>query len=468
MDGHVIGIDVGTTATKAVMLDPAQRIVAESASIEHATHYPADEPSAAEQDPDAWWAGSIRAIREVLVASGVAAREVGALAVSSQAPCVVPLGRDGRPLRRALLWMDRRSDPECRARAGAADEVKRLTGNSIDPFYAAPKLAWLLGHEPELARRIDRVVMANGYVVFRLTGEACVDTGHAGLTLLAELREVRWSAALADIWGVPLSWLPPIAEPAAVVGRVTAEAAAATGLLPGTPVMAGLLDAIAASLEAGLAQAGDLCEMTGQSTVLNAAVPYSALANGIGALTAAAYPIPGLYLLAGTMVSTGGILRWFRDQFGLSAAAGEHGEELRAALDLALAREDDPFALLDRLAASAPAGSNGLVLLPYFLGERSPIWDSDARGVLVGLSMATTRADVVRAILEGTAYGVNHNLEEMRRLGIASPALRVVGGGARGRTWNQIKADVTGLPVEVPAGARGATVGSALLAAAGV
>jgi xylulokinase len=208
--------------------------------------------------------------------------------------------------------------------------------------------------------------------------------------------------------------------------------------------------------------------MTGQSTVLNAAVPYSAVANGIGALTAAAYPIPGLYLLCGTMVATGGILRWFRDQFGLSAAAAEHGEEVRAAIGAALARRDDPFSLLDRLAASAPPGSNGLVLLPYFLGERSPIWDSDARGVLLGLSMATSRAEVVRAILEGTAYGMNHNLEELRRLGIAPPALRVVGGGARGRTWNQIKADVTGLPVEVPSGARGATVGSALLAAAGV
>ena len=468
MDGHVIGIDVGTTATKAVLLDRAQRIVAESARIEHATHYPPDQPSAAEQAPDDWWAGAVRSVREVLTASGVAAGDVAGVAVSSQAPCVVSLGRDGRPLRRALLWMDRRSDPQCRERAGAAGEVQRLTGNAIDPYYAAPKLAWLIAHEPEVARRTAQVVTANGYVAFRLTGETCVDTGHAGLTLLAELREVRWSSALAEIWGIPLHWLPPLAEPTAVLGQVTAEAAAATGLREGTPVMAGAIDAIAASLEAGLAQAGDVCEMTGQSTVLNAAVPYAALAGGIGALTAAAYPIPGLYLLAGTMVSTGGILRWFRDQFGLAAAADRHGGEVRIALQAALAREGDPFASLDRLAAGAPAGSNGLVLLPYFLGERSPIWDSDARGVLLGLSMATTLAEVVRSILEGTAYGMNHNLEEMRRLGLDPPALRVVGGGAQGRTWNQIKADVTGLPEEVPSGTRGATVGSALVAAAGV
>jgi xylulokinase len=206
--------------------------------------------------------------------------------------------------------------------------------------------------------------------------------------------------------------------------------------------------------------------MTGQSTVLNAVVPHEVLARGIGAFTTCAYPIPGLFLLAGCMVATGGILRWFRDQLG--EVAGDLPADLHRAVAEALASGGDRFGVLDRLAGASPPGSNGLLLLPYFLGERSPIWDSDARGVLLGLSMATTRADVVRAILEGTAYGVNHNLEEMRALGLEFPALKVVGGGALGRTWNQIKADITGLPVEVPSNARGATVGTALLAAAGV
>jgi xylulokinase len=252
-----------------------------------------------------------------------------------------------------------------------------------------------------------------------------------------------------------MDWLPPIEQPTAVQGKVTTEAATATGLLAGTPVVAGLVDGAAASLEAGVADAGDICEMTGQSTVLNAAVPHEVLAKGIGTLSVFSYPIPGLYLLCGSMVSTGGILRWFRDQFG-------HLEVAEA-----IKKEGDPFALLDELAGTASVGSGGLTLLPYFLGERSPVWDTEARGALVGLSMSTQRADVVRAILEGTAYGLNHNLEEMRKLGLVPPVLRIVGGGSRGKTWNQIKADVTGLPVEVPTETIGAPVGSALVAAVG-
>ncbi len=468
MERYVIGVDVGTTATKAVLLDRDLRILAESASREHATTYPPGHASGAEQDPDDWWKGCAAAIREVIELAKAGPGDVAAVAVSSQAPCATLLDRDGTPVRPALIWMDRRSGGQCRARAAHEPTVRRLTGNAIDPYYAAAKLAWLVEQEPETRRRTYRVVMANGYVAFRLTGVHSIDEGHAGLTGLAGTPQVRWERELLELWGIPPDWMPPIAHPTAVLGGVTAAAASATGLRQGTPVVAGLVDAVAASLEAGLADAGDVCDMTGQSTVLNAAVPYQVLAKGIGTFTTCAYPIPGLFLLAGTMVATGGILRWFRDQLGAAATSSDlPTPALRAAVAEALAHAGDRFSVLDRLAATAPPGSNGLVLLPYFLGERSPIWDSDARGLLFGLSMSTTRADVVRAILEGTAYGLNHNLEEMRNLGLRFPTLKVVGGGALGRTWNQIKADVTGLPVEVPAEARGATVGSALVAAVG-
>jgi xylulokinase len=468
VDEYVIGVDVGTTATKAVLLDRRLAILAESASREHATTYPPGFLSAAEQDPEDWWKGTAAAIREVLELARAAPGQVAAVGVSSQAPCVVLVDGDGIPLRPALLWMDRRSGGECRARAASDGITRRLTGNAIDPYYAAAKLSWLVENEPDTLRRGSRVLMANGYVAFRLTGVHSIDEGHAGLTLLAGTPEVRWIPELLELWGIPAGWMPPIAHPTTVLGGVTAAAAAATGLREGTPVVAGLVDAVAASLEAGLSDAGDVCDMTGQSTVLNAAVPYEVLARGIGAFTTCAYPIPGLFLLAGTMVATGGILRWFRDQFGAAATTSDlPGTDLHTAIAEALARGGDRFSALDRLAATAPAGSNGLVLLPYFLGERSPIWDTDARGVLLGLSMATTRADVVRAILEGTAYALHHNLEEMRNLGLRFPALKVVGGGSLGRTWNQIKADVTGLPVELPAEARGATVGTALVAAVG-
>jgi xylulokinase len=468
VERFVIGVDVGTTAVKAVLLDRELQLLAESASHEHPTVYPPGHAAGAEQDPDDWWRGAATAIREVLALAGAARGQVAAVAVSSQSPCVVLLDRGGRPVRPALIWMDRRADPLCRDRAAHDAAVRARAGNAIDPYYAAPKLAWLLRHEPESARRARRFLLANGYVAFRLTGAHSIDSGNAGLTLLAGAPEVRWEPELLELWGIPAEWLPPIVHPTEVVGRVTADGAQATGLLEGTPVVAGLVDAVAASLEAGLAGEGEVCDMTGQSTCINAAVPAAALAQGIGAFTTCAYPVPGLFLLVGTMVATGGILRWFRDQLGALATRGDLPDAgLQAQVLEAVTRGGERFSALDRLAATAPPGSNGLVLLPYFLGERSPIWDSDARGVLLGLSMATTRADVVRAILEGTAYGLHHNLEEMRALGLRFPALKVVGGGAQGRTWNQIKADVTGLAVEIPAEARGATVGSALAAAAG-
>jgi xylulokinase len=454
-EAYVIGVDIGTTGTKAVLVGDDSRVVAQSAAIEHPTAFPPNIPGAVEQDPDDWWAGTTSCIREVLQKARVSPDAVEAVGVSSQAPCAVLVDAQGRPTHPALLWMDRRSDKQCQDRVSASRQIQDIAANAPDPYYAAPKVAWLLENIPGLKQRTTHLLMANGYVNLKLTGNRSIDTGHAGLCLLAGIQDVQWSPELAELWGVPTGWLPPIGQPTEVLGRVSPQAAACTGLRPGTVVVHGGVDGATASLAAGVAAEGDICEMTGQSTVLNAAVRYEALAHGLGALSVFAYPIPGLYLLFGAMSSTGGILRWFRDQFGDAEKAE------------AVETGSDAFAVLDQLAGTAPAGSGGLLLLPYFLGERAPVWDSDARGALVGLSMSTKRSHVVRSILEGTAYGLNHNLEEMRKRGLRPPVLRVVGGGSKGKTWNQIKADVTGLPVEVPSETIGAPVGSALLAAVG-
>lgn len=444
----VVGVDVGTTSAKAVVVDGSWRVRGQ-ASQEYPTRFVAG--SGAEQDADDWWRATASCVATALSAAGVAATDVAAVGVSSQAPTVVLLDADGEPLGPALVWMDRRGQSECVRRRGDTDRVVELTGNRPDSYYAAPKLAWLLREDPGLANRAATMVMVAGYVVHRLTGVVSADTTHAGLSLLNDLDAGGWSAEMAELWGVPRAWLPPLSEPSTVVGTVRPDAAAATGLAAGTPVIAGLVDGAAASVEAGVVAHGDVCEMTGQSTVVNAAVEIASARQSTGALSVMPYPIPGHHLVFGAMVATGGILRWFRDELtedGVGSA--------------------DTYAALDALAGTAPLGSGGLVMLPYFLGERSPIWDSDARGAFVGLSMSTSRADLVRAILEGTAYGLAHNLEEMAAFGLRPTTLRVVGGGARGRTWNQIKADVTGVPVEVPAESMGAPVGTALVAAAGV
>jgi sugar (pentulose or hexulose) kinase len=439
----VIGVDVGTTGAKTVLTTAGGEVLAE-AGQEYPTHYAGQ--NGAEQNPGDWWAAAAAGIRYVL--AGVDPANVAAVGISSQAPSVVLVDSMGSPLHPALLWMDRRGLAECDQRATEATHILERTGNRLDPYFAAPKLAWLLAQRPELREQPEAtVLMANGYVVHRLTGERTCDTGHLGLTLLGDLHKTSWAPDLLELWGIPPAWLPEPTPPANVAGRVTQEAANATGLRAGTPVVTGLVDGAAASLEAGLARHGDVCEMTGQSTVLNAAFAAERLeTSALGNLSVLPYPIAGHYLVFGAMVSTGGILRWFRDELDGGT----------------------PFEELDALAATAPVGSGGLVLLPYFLGERSPIWDASARGAIVGLSMATRKAELVRAILEGTAYGLLHNVDELRRIGLEPQAIRSVGGGAKGRTWNQIKADVTGLPIDVPRECRGAPVGVALVAAAGV
>lgn len=454
---YTIGVDVGTTGTKAVLVDDTGAVVAD-AGEEYSTRYLG--PHGAEQDPDDWWNATARSVRGVLERAGIDPAAIAAVGVSSQAPSVVAVDARLKPVRPAVLWMDRRGSAESAARSAEADEIIARTGNRPDAYFAAPTLAWLLRAEPELVSVATTVLMASGYVVARLSGVRCCDTGHAGLTLLADLGATRWAADLAELWQVPTSWLPPVVEPTAVIGTVTAEAATATGLRSGTPVVAGGVDGVTASLAAGVADHGDVCEMTGQSTVLNAAFDADLFAAAgdrwNGTLSVVPYPIAGQHLVYGAMVASGGILRWFRDEFGDREVRAAGGDDVAA------------FGLLDELAATASPGSGGLVMLPYFLGERSPIWDPDARGAIVGLTMSTGRAEIVRSILEGTAYGLAHNLDELRRIGLDPPVVRAVGGGARGRTWNQIKADVTGVPIRVGAQRADAPVGSALLAAAGV
>jgi xylulokinase len=247
--------------------------------------------------------------------------------------------------------------------------------------------------------------------------------------------------------------LPPIRACGEVIGMVTPKAAEATGLAPGTPVIAGMTDGTAAAVEVGLTRPGDAAEMTGQSTVLLICsdAPYRGTA-----LIPLGHAIPGLHLVVGAMSATGGALRWFRDQLGEHEVAEAQRQGV------------DPFELLSAKAAQSPPGANRLIFLPYMYGERSPIWDSAARGVFFGLSLATTKGDLVRAILEGAAYGLRHNVETAAEAGFMVETLACVGGGARSALWNQIKADVLGRPVTLPQAASGAAMGDAILVAASV
>ncbi len=334
----LLGIDVGTTSLKAVLFDADGALLAQ-ASQEYATSYP--HPNWAEQDPNDWWRAACAILPTVLVDAGADPRAIAGIGVSGQAPSVVPVGRDAAP-----LWLDRRAEDQCawlRERVGA-EAIAGVNGGRIDPYYLAPKWLWLRDHEPDTYRNTHAMLQANGYLVHKLCGAICMDVSHGPLTLFFDSRRLYYSPALADTMGLDLALMPPIRPCAEIVGEVTAAAAAATGLAPGTPVIAGMCDGTAAGVEAGLLRPGDAVEMTGQSTVLLICSDEPYLGQ---ALIPLVHGIPGRYLVVGALVASGGSLRWFRDQLGEAARLA--GPLLGV----------DPFDLLSQEAARSPAGASG-------------------------------------------------------------------------------------------------------------
>jgi len=447
----LLGIDVGTTGLKAVLCDADGTIMAQAAQ-EYPTAFP--HPNWAEQDPRDWWLAACAVLPRVLSAARCDPRAIAGIGVSGQAPDLVPVDQAGEAVGPAMIWLDRRSEPQCgwlREHVGG-EMVAATNGCRIDPYNLAPKLLWFQEHRPEVYRSTHAILQANGYLIGRLTGALAMDVTNGPLTLFFDSRRLCYSEALAGAMGIDLERMPRLAGSAEVVGEVTPEAAAATGLAAGTPVVAGACDGAAAALETGVMCAGEAVDMIGQSTVVSLCSSEPYLGQELISLI---HPVPGRYLVLGALVASGGSLRWFRDQLG--------EVERLAAQNLGV----DPFELLSQEAASSPPGANGLVFLPYMFGERSPIWDSAARGVFFGLSLATKKADMVRAIMEGAAFGLRHNLEVAARAGFVANSLRCVGGGARSAVWNQIKADVLQMPVHLPRAASGAAQGDAMMAGVG-
>lgn len=452
MDPLLLGIDVGTTAAKAALFTPDGRLQAVGQSEYPVQHV---RPNWVEQRPEDWWQAVCLAIRQALARIPGGAERVEGVAVSAQAPTMLPLDRAGNPLRPALIWMDRRAETEAQKlnEIIGVDTIYRITSNRADAFYVAAKLLWYKTHEPELLAQTHLFVQINGYINYRLTNTFTLDNVHAGLLQLRNHATGEWSTLLCDVCGVDLSQFPAIYPGHHIQGEVTPAAAEATGLCTGTPVMVGTVDGAAAALEAGAAEPGIAAEMTGTSTVL--LMPNDGSITE-PALIAMPHAIPGIHLLLGAMVASGASFRWFRDEFGIA--------EVQAAAQFGL----EPFDLLTQQAVKAGVGSAGVIFLPYMMGERAPIWHTNARGVFFGLSLATPRAALIRAILEGTAFALRHNVEVAQEAGVTLTEIRSVGGGTRNALWNQIKADVLGLPVLLPEASVGAPFGDAILVGMGV
>lgn len=448
----LLGVDLGTTAARAVLVDVCGKLHA----VSHA-EYPLFHvrPTWVEQNPEDWWRATCEVVNELLARVPHASDRILGLALSSQGPTLLPLDRSGQPLRPAMIWMDRRAEAEAShlAELLGATEIHGITGNRPDAFFVASRLLWLSLHERQIFERTNKFVQVNGYINYRLTDSLTLDHTHAALLQLRNYVTGDWSQPLCAACRVEPSRFPEVAPGTQIRGEITSGAAKATGLRAGTPVMVGTIDSCAAALEAGVTEPCVAAEMAGTSTVF---MFSNDRCLTVPALIAQPHVVPGMHLLLGAMVSSGASLRWFRDQLG-------QADTLRNDQSVI-----DGFDSLTKQAAGVPPGSEGVIFLPYMMGERSPLWHTNARGVFFGLSLSTSRAALVRAILEGVAFALRHNMETALRAGAEIREVRCVGGCSRSNVWNQIKADVLGRPILLPCAAIGAAYGDAILAGAGV
>ena len=406
----LVGLDVGTTGAKAIAISPEGDVLAR-AEEEYALSVP--QPGWAEQDPEDWWQASERALARV-GADGAAA-----VGLTGQMHGLVLLDADDRVLRPAILWNDQRTAAECaeiEERIGL-DRLVELTGNRALTGFTAPKLLWVRRHEPEVWARVAHVLLPKDYVRLRLSGVRAIDAAEASGTLLFDVAGRRWSEEVCSALEVPLEWLPPVHESTDIGGAGDQQAGA---------------------LGVGVDRPGPLSVVLGTSGVVFAALPGYA-ADPKARVHVFCHAVPDTWEAMGVMLSAAGSLRWLRDVVG-----GDYPE-------------------LVAEAARWPAGTEGLTFLPYLQGERTPHADPSARAVFQGLSLRHDRGGLVRAVLEGVAYGLRDSLELLRALGVQPQAARVSGGGARSELWLKIVASVLGVPIERTAVEEGAAYGAALL-----
>ncbi|HEX8860838.1 MAG TPA: FGGY family carbohydrate kinase [Actinomycetes bacterium] len=450
---YVIGCDVGSQGTNAALYGADGTLVA-SAYEAYDVAFP--HPTWAEQDPRAWTAALHATIARLVKQVPEGPGAIKGLSFGSQLDGMVVCDRNGQPLRPAMIWMDRRAEAQAAALAARMprEDFYRHVGANLDSSHAVFKALWVRDEEPEVFAKAAAFMPPGSYALREAAGVLAVDWSNASSLALLDPRTRSWSPEVLDAVGIDPSALPELAPGTQPVGPVTAAFAEATGLDPGTVVVVGCGDEMAATLGAGVFAPGEVCDVVGTAEPVCAA---SAEPREDPTMLVECHPHadPDAWLLENPGFVSGGSLRWWRDQFSpLEREAEARGE-------------GDAYDLLTAAAAEVPPGSEGLLHLPCMQGAMAPEWNGAARGVFSGLTLAHTRAHMTRALLEGSAYALRDIVEAMRAAGLETRRLTIVGGGAKGALWRQIKADVTGLPVRVPTSVETTATGAAILAAVG-
>ena len=445
----VLGIDVGTGGTRAVIIDEHGRILA-SATEEHAP-FLSPKIGWAEQHPEDWWRAAQIAVRKATSQGRMQAEQIAGVGFSGQMHGAVMLDTSARVVRPALIWCDVRTEKQCRELTEKIgwDRLIQLTCNPPLANFTLTKFLWTRENEPENWRRVRSVMLPKDYVRFKLTGERATDLADASGTLMLDVAHRGWSSETLQAVEIDSSVLPALHESQQICGAISAAGAEATGLAAGTPVVAGAGDQAAGAVGMGIVAPGAVSATIGTSGVVFAATDEP-LRDSQGRLHTFCHAVPNRWHVMGVTQAAGLSLRWFRDCF-LTASE----------------KNNRPYEALSQEAATAPAGAEGLLWAPYLMGERTPHLDPNARGALVGLTASHTRAHIVRAILEGVAFSLKDTFTIFSELKVPVKSIRLGGGGARSPLWRQIQADVYGREVELLEAEEGAAYGAAILAGVG-
>jgi xylulokinase len=447
---YLLGIDIGTSGCKLAAFTPEGDPVFQCTE-KYETLYPAKD--CVEQNPLDWWEAVCRATQRMFAQTAIQPRDIRAIGVDGQSWSMIPLDAGGGVLRNSMIWMDRRAVKQCEQmkRLVGAERIFSVSGNPLSPSYTTGKILWMKEHEPELYRRTHKVLQCNSFIVYMLTGIASHDLSQGYGIHAFDMRTGTWDTELCRELGIEPELLPDLYGCSDVVGEVNTRAAAQSGLLAGTPVVAGGLDAACGALGVGAIHDSETQEQGGQAGGMSIVMSQPAQNDR---LILGFHVVRGKWLLQGGTVG-GGSLNWFQ-------------RELMGRADSSVTKTTtNPFNVINEEAAAIAAGSSGIMFLPYMAGERSPIWDVHAKGVFLGLSYETTRGHMARSMMEGCAYALKHNLLTAEAGGVSVGELYSMGGAANSSLWSQIKADITGKPLRIAASDTATTLGAAMLAGVG-
>lgn len=452
---YLLGVDIGTYSSKGVLVDAGSGEVLASHEVEHNLSMP--RPGWVEHDAEQiWWGEFVAICRQILSNSAVNPKDIQGVGASGIGPCVLPVDEAGNPLRPGILYgIDTRSQQEIAnyEQELGKETISQRSGSNLDSSAIGPKILWLQRHEPQTYAKARWFLTSQSYIVLKLTGRATVDVyTSCSYGPLIDIEKICWVDR--ETAGInPYKELPDLLWTCDIAGEVTAEAARQTGLAQGTPVIAGTIDAAAEAISAGISCFGDMMMMIGSSNSLIVKTDRLIRTPNFWGLN---WLEPGTYAVVGGMATVGSLTRWFRDNFGQVELREQKSGGLNA------------YTALAGLLQESPVGARGLVALPYFEGERTPLYDPDAKGVLFGLTLKHTKADIYRALLESVGFGMRHNIDVMLAEGVKAERILGVGGGTKNLAWMQIICNIASIRMSVPQVQIGASYGDAFMAGVGV